>query len=1153
MEKYKLTVVTTTYNQEKYIEECIKGVIKQKTNFKFKFIISDDCSKDKTREIIEKYRLKYPDIIYPIYREKNLGPMDNFVNTLNEVHTEYVALCDGDDFWTDPNKLQMQVDFLDKNKDYNLCFHKVELFYEDKSKKSKIIPKKMQENPSFSKLLEDNFITANSVVYRWIYKEKDSLKNDFPKNIEPGDYYIHIMHASKGKIHFIDKVMSSYRKQNEGMWWMLGEPQLNVEHFVRHGEKMLNFYIEVENKLNLDTKTFYKSKKWIITQTAISYKKKRMYKELKTFYKKYHKNHKEMFNSIIKNGLLNIFRKNKKRILLFSSIFLIYFILGLTFTYYLKIHKYWNVLFDMDTPRVVGDLSIIEFNHYRTSVHPLFVIFFQPIIILMNLITKDSILSILLLQSFISTISLSIVYQIIKKIGLKSKLNTILTILFGFSFGQILFTSNIETYIFAQVLLLMLWLFVIFRLDKKLNFFDYIILVLLGIGSLGVTLTNFVQFIIALFILVFLNKNEKQRILKCISLIITVISISVLLANLQQIIWPSAPNFFTKNISDLLFGSSEEALYLNFDLNLHKFINIINANFSYSLNIFKLLVPETGVYVFFKSSIFINIISIILFLTFIILNISFILKTKFKISEHKFYYAMLAVYISNFILHLFYGNEIAFLYICHYNFSIILLFAYILNYFKKKDVKNKLIFRSLILFILLLSLKSVLELFIILFEIYNPIEYIRFLPILIIIIVSVVICLMLNRKKITRLILAIISVVLIMLAWKYINNLNIENICTDNCSEYEIYYEKYKNYEKQLKELKNSLSIRTYQDRESKIGVFYFGMADRNKMLYKDGKLIDIKSKKIIKEIDYKDELIIPNEYTVILRDDNNNIYKIIENEEGVFFYTNSTEEVLSKGKVINLPDFKDNKYSEILKVLHQEILFNIDGDIPKPNIFGYKNSYYRDAMLATMVLEKTNNTNLLESWVKNIDKIYDNSRNPNINEADNLGELLYIIGAVGVNRDDLIEKILKEINNIKNPDGSISGMVDGSIQKYYPTVLALYGAQKNNIKLDLIQPQQDDAYARLTWYYNNPISTNVTQESKYYPYINWGFYHYSNYGTLYILDEIYPLSYEGGNPEDEGKIESECFISEFYCEKNLYISHIWHAAEMFLFIDELN
>ena len=126
----KLTIVTTTYNQEKYIGEAIDSMLMQKTKFPFQIVVSDDCSQDRTREILEKYKKKYPEKIKVIKNEKNLGAMENFIHTLAQIKdTEYVALCDGDDFWTDENKLQKQIDFLDNNKDFTICFHKARLEY----------------------------------------------------------------------------------------------------------------------------------------------------------------------------------------------------------------------------------------------------------------------------------------------------------------------------------------------------------------------------------------------------------------------------------------------------------------------------------------------------------------------------------------------------------------------------------------------------------------------------------------------------------------------------------------------------------------------------------------------------------------------------------------------------------------------------------------------------------------------------------------------------------------------------------------------------------------------------------------------------------------------------------------------------------------
>ena len=841
-------------------------------------------------------------------------------------------------------------------------------------------------------------------------------------------------------------------------------------------------------------------------------------------------------------------KKYKKQITIFLSFFLLYFSLSLIFSYYLGTYKFWNVLFDLDTPRVFGDLTLISYNHYRATVHPLFIIFFQPLVLILNLLTKESVLSLLLIQCVLSSVSVVVFNLILNKFELKKTSRIFLTILFSLSFCQIVFTTNIETYIFAQFFLIIMWAFAIYKMDKEFSLFDYIVLVILGIGSLSITITNFVQFVIVALFLIGFNKKIKNRYLNLILIFIITIAVSVVLADIQNIIWNSAPNFFTKNISDFIHGTSEENLYIDKSLSFSKLLNVINANFSYSLGLANLIIPMSGVYLIFEPNTITSIISIICFICFVLLNLYFIFKNKFNLMKDKIYYALLFTYIFNFIFHIFYGNSIAFLYMCHYNYIIVLLVAYILSRMKVNLFNKKIIYYISLLIIFVVFARINIIMYNKLAPIYNVIDHFRYLPLLIILFCAILLVFVLFKNKFDKIVISIILVIITIFLSK---NINYKKVCDSKCNEFEIYKEKFSVYEKQLKDMKNSFSVRVYSETEKPIGIYYFGMADRRKLLYKKGQLIDINTKEVIKSIEYEEELIVPNEYAVLLKDKENNIYKIIEDEEGIKFYFNDNVEIISESKkVIKLPEFDGKKYSEILKVLHQEILFNIDGDVPKPNIFGYKTAWYRDTMLATMVLEETNNIYLLEDWVKLIDNIYDNSRDKNINEADNLGELLYIIGAVGVNRDDLVKEILNEINNIKNPDGSISGMVDGSIQKYYPTVLAIYGAKKNNISLDLLPPLNDDGYAKLTWYYDNPIFSKSEQTSEYYPYINWAFYHYSNYGTLYILDEIYPLSYEGGNTNETGKVESECFISNYYCNKNLYISHMWHASEMFLMLN---
>lgn len=131
--KYNLMVSVDmiTYNHEPYIKQAIEGVLMQKTNFPFELVIGEDCSTDKTREICLKYKEKYPEKIKLLLPESNLGMTKNFISTLTAATGKYIALCEGDDYWTDPYKLQKQVDFLEANSNYSCCFHRYDILDEE--------------------------------------------------------------------------------------------------------------------------------------------------------------------------------------------------------------------------------------------------------------------------------------------------------------------------------------------------------------------------------------------------------------------------------------------------------------------------------------------------------------------------------------------------------------------------------------------------------------------------------------------------------------------------------------------------------------------------------------------------------------------------------------------------------------------------------------------------------------------------------------------------------------------------------------------------------------------------------------------------------------------------------------------------------------
>lgn len=239
--KEKLTICCLTYNHEKYIEECLVGFLKQKTNFNFKIKIIDDGSTDSSIEIIKYYSEKYPEIFEVNFRNFNTSPEESFLELLKNIKTDYVALCEGDDFWTSENKLQKQFDFLENNKKYSACFHPVNVEFENNKSKNYIFPKTDKKFFNLNDLIENNYIQTNSIVYRWRFKDED-IRKFLPTDSLPGDWYLHLLHAEKGNIAYLDEIMGVYRKHDNGIW------SGGVEKVVKnYGKEHANFFKNLKN------------------------------------------------------------------------------------------------------------------------------------------------------------------------------------------------------------------------------------------------------------------------------------------------------------------------------------------------------------------------------------------------------------------------------------------------------------------------------------------------------------------------------------------------------------------------------------------------------------------------------------------------------------------------------------------------------------------------------------------------------------------------------------------------------------------------------------------------------------------------------------------------------------------------------------------
>lgn len=126
-----VSIVCITYNHEPYLRQALDSFLMQKTLFAYEIVLAEDCSSDGTRKICEEYAVKYPDIIHYIWSDNNVGAVENEARAIRAAKGKYIALCEGDDYWTDAQKLQKQVDFMESHPEYSVTFHRYKIHYED--------------------------------------------------------------------------------------------------------------------------------------------------------------------------------------------------------------------------------------------------------------------------------------------------------------------------------------------------------------------------------------------------------------------------------------------------------------------------------------------------------------------------------------------------------------------------------------------------------------------------------------------------------------------------------------------------------------------------------------------------------------------------------------------------------------------------------------------------------------------------------------------------------------------------------------------------------------------------------------------------------------------------------------------------------------
>lgn len=282
-----VSISCLTYNHERYIHDAIESFFMQKTNFKYEILIHDDASSDRTVEIIKDYEKKYPDLIKPIYQTENQFSKEILVDEFNvkRAKGKYIAVCEGDDYWLDPYKLQKQVDFMENHPECSLCVH---AGYVVSAKDKKILRHNRPSRTSRYLQVEEvigqggDFFVTNSMFYRTQLDLERPRFFQIVPNIT--DYHLAINLALQGKVYYMDEFLSAWRNGDDASW-----TSSNMHHIAKkraHYRQIAEMLDEINRYTNSQYEQVIKWKKdmteleLLIEERKFKEVKKGMYKEL---------------------------------------------------------------------------------------------------------------------------------------------------------------------------------------------------------------------------------------------------------------------------------------------------------------------------------------------------------------------------------------------------------------------------------------------------------------------------------------------------------------------------------------------------------------------------------------------------------------------------------------------------------------------------------------------------------------------------------------------------------------------------------------------------------------------------------------------------------------------------------------------------------
>lgn len=227
-----VSICCITYNHAPFIRQCLDGFMMQRTSFPIEVLVHDDASTDGTQDIIREYEAKYPDVIKPICQKENQyskGVKVSLVYNYSRAKGKYIALCEGDDYWTDPYKLQKQVDFLESHPDYVMCSHRFDQYYEEERRLEK------EQDESFQGA---DYDLKNLIGGKWLTQTLTVMYRRSALDLQHYESYgmsmdIILFYAllKEGKGYCFPDVMGVYRYHNGGVWSEVSQNQRRLVEF----------------------------------------------------------------------------------------------------------------------------------------------------------------------------------------------------------------------------------------------------------------------------------------------------------------------------------------------------------------------------------------------------------------------------------------------------------------------------------------------------------------------------------------------------------------------------------------------------------------------------------------------------------------------------------------------------------------------------------------------------------------------------------------------------------------------------------------------------------------------------------------------------------------------------------------------------------